>query len=558
MVLDYKDYSKGFRLKHKERHYGRYLLPVLVLVLAYGVLYFWVGHRLSNGRALVEKGDIAAAEEQFLSAKTFRIRGRLAEDGLGIVELHRGNMTAATDHLLRGGNSVFKPAAVIALFTGQGKYEQAALYGEYARGWSKDPAVAIERSAALVGMQKIAEAEKILSAIKPSPELAARHEAVVKVLASARKSGRFTLLADRANSPVVTYPYGEPPLEAPVEAPGGLRFDGALTHGDYFNHTLLTIDREYQEAASAVLGYAGAFVVVSPTSGEILAAVSNPLPGDKSLNFALEGQFEPGSIIKLITLSAALRTGLDLGTIFPFKCTGMLNCDGQWFYDWAIHGEMKDISQATAESCNIAFGKIALAVGPEAIKRELSLYGFGRDITGAAPALRFGSLTDVPPGSFNTARMSVGLDHLTISTLHGAMLAAAFAGDGTMMMPRIVREKRTILQEPYFRSQATMLLSTELAQKNRQTITAAMRRVVESEMGTGRRVVVDGLPIAIKTGTSGKREFGLDSVIIGFAPADSPKIAFCLYAHSAGKAELEGTRIVREFLLRVRDRLLKP
>jgi cell division protein FtsI/penicillin-binding protein 2 len=59
----------------------------------------------------------------------------------------------------------------------------------------------------------------------------------------------------------------------------------------------------------------------------------------------------------------------------------------------------------------------------------------------------------------------------------------------------------------------------------------------------------------MKTGTSGTAPPGYDALIIGFTPADDPKIAWALVAEHAGKAEIEAARLTKEFLTRIKDRL---
>ncbi|MBI2838918.1 MAG: hypothetical protein HYX75_11415 [Acidobacteria bacterium] len=557
MVLDYKNYSKGYKTKPPRRRLGRYVLILVAIGAVYGSLYLYAGRRLSRGRVLAEQGDIAEARKSFEAVRKLHVRGREAEDGLGVVELLGGNIAAAREHLLKGGDSAFDPARVVSTFVARGQYAQAVQYAEYAHGWDKAPSLAIEFAAAQLGLQKANEAGKLLGTQPPPRDqaLAARKESVQKVLDVARKSGQFTFVSDRSNTPLASYPFGSQVAPVDVEIAGGLRLGTGLSGEDAHNHTLLNIDRELQDAAAASLNYPGAVVVIDPKTGEILAAVSNPPPGDTSTNVAFEALFEPGSIIKLLTLSAALRADLDFSTIFPFKCTGSLDCDGQPFYDWAVHREVEDIDQATAESCNIAFARIGMALGREALRRELRAYGFDRPPEAAAPIMRFGLTKDAPADSMHTAHYSVGLEDLSISPVHAAMIAGAIANNGNVMVPRLLRERRNILQEPYLHSQPDTLFSTGISEEDRATLVRVMTKVVESETGTGRRAAVEGLPFAIKTGTSGRRELGLDSVLIGIAPREAPKIAFCIYAHGAGKAELEGARILKEFLTRVKARL---
>ncbi|MFQ5767959.1 MAG: penicillin-binding transpeptidase domain-containing protein, partial [Acidobacteriota bacterium] len=84
-------------------------------------------------------------------------------------------------------------------------------------------------------------------------------------------------------------------------------------------------------------------------------------------------------------------------------------------------------------------------------------------------------------------------------------------------------------------------------------IAEAMEQVVSSSRGTGRRAALQGLRFAMKTGTAGERKGGLNTVIFGFAPLENPRVAFGFVAEHAGKAELQGARILRDFLATVRN-----
>jgi cell division protein FtsI/penicillin-binding protein 2 len=80
----------------------------------------------------------------------------------------------------------------------------------------------------------------------------------------------------------------------------------------------------------------------------------------------------------------------------------------------------------------------------------------------------------------------------------------------------------------------------------------AMQAVVTNPRGTGRRAPVPGLTIAMKTGTAGERP-GLQALIVAFAPAEQPRIAFGLIAEDAGPAEIAGAKIAHDFLERIKS-----
>ncbi|MCU1244562.1 MAG: FtsI5, partial [Acidobacteria bacterium] len=99
--------------------------------------------------------------------------------------------------------------------------------------------------------------------------------------------------------------------------------------------------------------------------------------------------------------------------------------------------------------------------------------------------------------------------------------------------------------------------SSRLAsQEAAETMARAMVAVATKPKGTGRRAPVEGLTMAMKTGTAGSRQDGgLESVIIAFAPAENPRIAFGMIAEDAGPAEFAGAKIAHDFLAAMKGRL---
>jgi peptidoglycan glycosyltransferase len=83
----------------------------------------------------------------------------------------------------------------------------------------------------------------------------------------------------------------------------------------------------------------------------------------------------------------------------------------------------------------------------------------------------------------------------------------------------------------------------------------AMQAVATEPRGTGRRAPVEGISIALKTGTAGERKSGLEALIMAFAPVESPKIAFGIIAEDAGPAEFAAAKIAHDFVERLRPRL---
>ncbi len=114
------------------------------------------------------------------------------------------------------------------------------------------------------------------------------------------------------------------------------------------------------------------------------------------------------------------------------------------------------------------------------------------------------------------------------------------------MKPRLIKEKRNLLDSIYENSQEE-IFKKFTNEKYLQPIRDGMIKAVSSEYGTGKRAYLENFKVGLKTGTAGEKFPNYDAVIIGFAPSDKPELAFSLFALRAGKASLEGARVIKEF-----------
>jgi cell division protein FtsI/penicillin-binding protein 2 len=134
------------------------------------------------------------------------------------------------------------------------------------------------------------------------------------------------------------------------------------------------------------------------------------------------------------------------------------------------------------------------------------------------------------------------------------MIGSMMANRGTMTSPRLLVARRSILGDETAAPVApakTEVVPREVAQR----VIEAMTAVVADAKGTGRRAAVEGVTLAMKTGTAGERAEGFHALVVGFAPVESPRIAFALIAESSGPAEFAAAKITRDFLVAVKPRL---
>jgi cell division protein FtsI (penicillin-binding protein 3) len=311
----------------------------------------------------------------------------------------------------------------------------------------------------------------------------------------------------------------------------------------------LTIDVDYQaiveeelekgvELAKAEDGVA---ILVDPRTGEILAMANYPSfnPNrqtgvDQSLlrNRSVTDPVEPGSMFKLVTLSAAL----DSKAVKPedkfFAENGSWSVpggQGRRITDVHRYG-MLTFQQAVEVSSNIVFAKVGKRIGPDELYRIAHWYGFGEETGIALPGEAPGQLNKPVHWSGSSIySLSIGYE-VAVTPLQMVMAYAALANNGALMRPYIIKAIVNASQE---------VVKEGKPEKIRQVIppetAAAVTHLLEGvvERGTGTMAKVKGLRIAGKTGTARKVvnkkyvEGKYTSSFVGFFPVESPRIV-CL------------------------------
>lgn len=334
-------------------------------------------------------------------------------------------------------------------------------------------------------------------------------------------------------------------------------------------HTVvLTIDSRLQQIASGKLGdRAGAIVVLSPNTGEVLALTSkptfdpnNPAPylnrSDKPfLNRALAGLYAPGSVFKIITSIAALESG----SITPedeYECLGSLTLGDREFHCWKEDGHgWVSFKNALAQSCNIYFGQIGMKTGEANLLAYAVRAGLGV-VTGIdLPGEKAGFIprTGDSGGALN---LSIGQGALILTPIQMANLIATVANGGNIFRPEIVRELRDregntieefgpVIQSYFFVSETTLNILKE-----------SLLAVVDS--GTGSGAQVPGISIAGKTGTAqtAQRDLRLTTrgSFVCYAPTENPRISMAVVLDSGASSEAAAItrRILSEYFFPAR------
>jgi peptidoglycan glycosyltransferase len=369
---------------------------------------------------------------------------------------------------------------------------------------------------------------------------------------------------DRTGHALASYQIANPDLVTidAQFAPVIDRHAGAVTIGAHLqklgvNESIdTTLDPEVQRAALAALGgFRGSLVAIDPRTNEILAIASNIGAGPLE-NLAIEHQYEPGSVVKMLTGLDALSGGTDIKSMFPYDCKGDLVIEGRHLGDSvpAGHGPLHSIDEALAVSCNIVFGDLGVRMGAERLRQFMTSAGFDGQANLGLFEAPLGKIIPPVVNKYETALFAIGLQHESVNALHLAMLASMMASRGVLTNPRLLGGRRSILGDVVVAPapQASRRVApAEVA----DVMIAAMKAVVTDPRGTGKRAAIDGLSIAMKTGTTGESGSGVNSLILAFAPAEQPKIAFGMIVEDSGPAEFAGAKIARDFLVAIQPRL---
>jgi cell division protein FtsI/penicillin-binding protein 2 len=308
---------------------------------------------------------------------------------------------------------------------------------------------------------------------------------------------------------------------------------------------VLTIDRDIQylveEALAAAIAETGAesgdIIVMDPNTGDILAMASYPtfdansLPDDPKLlrNPAISDVYEPGSVMKVITMAAALQEGA-ITPDWVYNDEGSYLVGGLTIQNWdrRAHG-IVDAETVLVESLNIGAAKLAVdELGFNRFYNMLGAFGFGSrtrvDLQGEATGIvRI-------PGDERWSESDLGANAygqgISVTSLQMLNAVNVIANGGLLMQPRVVKQ---IIHGTDVTDVAPVVLRRVLSDQVAQQVTEMMVAAVERGLDDLGRV--DGYSVAGKTGTAeisspvGYLDGRTNVSFVGFLPADAPQVS---------------------------------
>lgn len=347
----------------------------------------------------------------------------------------------------------------------------------------------------------------------------------------------------------------------------------------------LSIDGGLQELAERILeDRKGGIAAVDPRNGQVLVLASSPgfdlnlfqggvraedynallgHPGkpfiDRSTGKGGAG-YPPGSVFKIVTALAALQEGL-IQPETRYHCSGGIPVAGKFkrcHHRRGGHGSL-DFYGGMAKSCDVYYYHMGDLLGPENIARYARGLGLGSR-TGLPAALQENpGLVPDPAwkllhtnegkwGRDDTLNICIGQGHLLVNPLQVALLTAYVANRGELLTPQVLSHRRDAQGNLTWRASKEVRESIPISPETIEEVRNALFQVVADRSGTGRRVRIEGLDIAGKTGTAEHSRRPSDAWFTCFAPYENPTIALTVVVEEGGHGGETAAPIARELL----------
>lgn len=351
-----------------------------------------------------------------------------------------------------------------------------------------------------------------------------------------------------------------------------------------------TLDSELQVGVqNAIRGLRAAVVVMERDTGRVLAIASAPGfdpnayqtrnfnwytqltqmgqdPGQPTFNRATQGQYPLGSVFKIITISAALESGL-------FTPEDTIDCQyefrevqGLVLYDWTYEHFLEDgetqpsgvltLPQGLIRSCNPWFWKIGLdlyrAGKTQAVADMARGFGLGQ-ATGIAGVEEQPGRIPEPNNEVDAVNQAIGQGDTLVTPLQVAAFVAAVGNGGTLYRPQMIEKIAPAQGEPTFVFQPDVKGTLPVSPENLSLIQQSMVSVIRSRnpLGTAYYVFTGlDLPLAGKTGTAQSGFADPHAWFAGYTSAgrsDKPDIAIAVLVEQGG----EGSEVAAPIFRRV-------
>ena len=276
----------------------------------------------------------------------------------------------------------------------------------------------------------------------------------------------------------------------------------------------------------------GAFVAIEPKTGRILALAGFSASDPAWEKRSCFGLYPMASLFKIVTATAALEANkVTPDTVFAYRGKLTSVNPKYWFVKPGRQNPEMSLSTAMGKSVNPVFGRLASdVVGRESMMTIVDRFGFNQLLLPGTwlPA----SKAESPQTDAELKLMGAGLGReVKVSPFHVALMMAAIANNGVMMLPSLAQEIKNGKGETVYTMKpqtARRIISSEAAGQLTRMLsttvnTGTSRKAFHDRRGRPKFASID---IAAKTGSiDGKDPAGHYNWFAAYAPINNPRIA---------------------------------
>lgn len=302
-------------------------------------------------------------------------------------------------------------------------------------------------------------------------------------------------------------------------------------------------------------------VLMDAKTGKIVAASQRPTFNAATLkgigsawtNTLSSDMYEPGSTMKVFTLSSAINSGHYNGT--DTYESGRYSIDGKIVPDWNPAGwGYITYNKGFALSSNVAMAHLEQQMGPKTWKKYIKRFGFLKSTNSGLPGELTGRIQFNYPIEQADTSFGQGIE---VTTLQMMQALSAVSNNGTMMKPYFISKITNPANNKTIKQYGKQVVGHPITAATAKAVRKHMQDVVYKSYGIGADYKIKGYRVAAKTGTAqvsngmGGYASGDDSYlysVAGMVPANNPRYVMFI---TMKQPKLTGTKTATQLLAEI-------